>query len=51
MASTQQGNEWNIMEMNEFNFIVVWIVRDGKELNENKSCLDKKKKRKENNVI
>ena len=27
----QEGKEWNKMEMNEFNFIIVWIVKDGKE--------------------
>ena len=37
--------------MNEFNFIVVWIAKEGKEWNENKSCLDRKKKRKKRNVI
>ena len=47
----QEGNEWNIMEMNEFNFIVVWIAKVEKEWNENKSCLDRKKKGKEMNVI
>ena len=34
------------MEMNVFNFIIVWIAKDEKEYNENKSCLDKKKKKK-----
>ena len=23
--------EWNIIEKNEFNFIVIWIAKDGKE--------------------
>ena len=41
-----EGNEWNKMKRNQFNFIVVWIVKDKKECNENKSYLDKKKKKK-----
>ena len=41
----------NGMEMNEFNFIIIWIAKDGKEMNENNFCLDRKKKRKEMNVI
>ena len=49
--TSQEGNEWNRMKMNEFNFIVVWIAKDRKEWNENKSCLDRKKKIKERNVI
>ena len=47
----QKGKEWNGMETNEFYFIVVWIAKNGKEWNENKSCLDRKKERKERNVI
>lgn len=33
--------------MNEFDCIVVWMAKDEKERNENNSCLDIKKKRKE----
>lgn len=38
--------------MNKFKFIVVWIDKDSIiEMNENNSCLNKKKKIKESNVI
>ena len=47
----QEMKEWNRMEMNEFYFIVIWIAKDGREQNENKSCLDRKNKIKEKNVI
>ena len=37
-------NEWNRMEMNEFNFVVVWIDNDEKEWSANKFCLDRRRK-------
>lgn len=48
---SQDIKEWNIIKMNQFNLIVVWIGNDRKECNENKSCLDRKKKRKKKNAI
>ena len=39
------------MKMNKFNFIIIWIVNDEKEMNKNNSYFDKNKKIKEMNVI
>lgn len=39
------------MQINEFNFIFVWIVREGKERNGINFCLHRNKKRMERNVI
>ena len=43
--------ECNGIQMNGFNFIVVWIVKDRKEMNGNNSCSDREKKIKEKNLI
>ena len=43
--------EWNGIEKNGFNFIVVWMIKEGKERNGNNSCLDREKKRMEMNVV
>lgn len=39
------------MEMNEFNFFVLWIANEGKERNIITSCLYREKKRNKKNVI
>ena len=39
------------MEWNGSNFIVVWMIKEGKERNGNNSCLDREKKIMKRNVV
>lgn len=37
--------------MNGFNFVIVWIVKDGKKRNGNNSCLVRENKREKRDLV
>lgn len=40
-----EGREYNGIKMNDFNFVIVQIVKDGKKRNEKNFCFDTEEKR------